>query len=136
MSPLRHATGTFEVTMTPTGTDDVAGGSTLGRLSIEKMFHGSMEGVSKGGMMTAMTSVEGSAGYVAIERFTGTLDGRSGSFVLQHGGIMTRGAPQLTILVVPDSASGELLGLAGWRSSSPKACTPTTFSTLCPDPAP
>jgi hypothetical protein len=113
MSTLLHATGTFEVTMAPLGPDDRADGSTLGRLSLEKTFHGSLDGSSKGAMMTAMTGVEGSAGYVAIERFVGTLDGRRGSFVLQHGGVMTRGVPQLTILVVPDSATGALAGLTG-----------------------
>jgi hypothetical protein len=108
-----HATGTFDVDLKPLGTDDKANGSTLGRMSVDKQFHGDLDGVSKGEMMTAMTEVEGSAGYVAIERITGTLHGRSGSFVLQHGGVMTRGSPQLTILVVPDSATGELVGLTG-----------------------
>jgi hypothetical protein len=108
-----HATGKFEVTRAPIGTDDKAEGSTLGRLAIEKRFDGDLVGGSKGEMITAMTGTEGSAGYVAIERFLGTLHGRTGSFVLQHGGIMTRGAPQLTILVVPDSGTDQLVGLAG-----------------------
>jgi hypothetical protein len=108
-----HATGKFEVTLAPIGTDDKAEGSTLGRLAVEKRFDGDLVGGSKGEMMTAMTGTEGSAGYVAIERFLGTLHGRTGSFVLQHGGIMTRGAPQLTILVVPDSGTDQLVGLAG-----------------------
>jgi len=108
-----HAAGKFEVTLAPMGPDDQAPGSTLGRLSIDKRFEGDLVAVSKGAMMTAMTETEGSAGYVAIERVTGTLHGREGSFVLQHGGIMTRGAPQLTILVVPDSGTGQLVGLAG-----------------------
>jgi hypothetical protein len=64
-------------------------------------------------MLTAMTDVKGSAGYVAIERVTGTLQGRSGSFVLQHSSTLTRGAPQQSITVVPDSATGQLVGLAG-----------------------
>ncbi len=110
---VMHATGEFEVQLAPLGTDDKADGSTLGRMSIDKQFHGDLEGVSSGAMMTAMTEVEGSAGYVAIERVTGTLHGRSGSFVLQHGGVMTRGAAQLTILVVPDSATGQLAGMTG-----------------------
>ncbi|MCI4364546.1 MAG: DUF3224 domain-containing protein [Thermoplasmata archaeon] len=108
-----NATGTFEVTMSPQGPDDIAEGSTLSRLSLSKRFHGDLEAVSKGDMMTAMGEVEGSAGYVAIERVTGTLHGRRGSFVLQHGGIMTKSSQQLTILVVPDSGSGELTGLSG-----------------------
>jgi hypothetical protein len=108
-----HATGKFEVTLAPIGTDDKATGSTIGRMSIEKRFDGDLVAVSHGEMMTALTETEGSAGYVAIERVTGTLHGRSGSFVLQHGGIMTRGAPQLTVLVVPDSGTEQLVGLAG-----------------------
>lgn len=108
-----HAKGTFEVTVTPEGPDDKAQGSTLGRMSIDKQFHGDLEATSKGEMLTATTGVKGSAGYVAVERVSGTLQGRSGSFVLQHSGTMTRGAPQLTIAVVPDSGAGQLVGLAG-----------------------
>jgi hypothetical protein len=92
--------------------DDTAEGG-LGRMSIDKQFHGDLEGTSKGQMLTAATSVKDSAGYVAIERVTGTLGGRKGSFALQHSGTMARGAPQLTITVVPDSGTGELVGLAG-----------------------
>jgi len=110
---VQHATGKFEVTLTPIGADDKAEGSTLRRLSVAKQFQGDLEGESKGEMWTATTEVEGSAGYVAIERFTGKLQGRAGSFVLQHGGVMTRGSPQLTVLVVPDSGTGELAGLTG-----------------------
>lgn len=108
-----HASGTFEVKLTPQSTDESAEGSTLGRMSIDKQFHGDLEGTSKGEMLTGMTSVKGSAGYVAIERVTGTLKGRKGTFLLQHSGTMTRGAPSLTITVVPDSGTGELVGLAG-----------------------
>ena len=82
-------------------------------MAIDKQFRGDLEGSSRGEMLTAGTAVKGSAGYVAIERVTGTLHGRSGSFVLQHNGIMARGAPQLTITVVPDSGTGDLTGLAG-----------------------
>jgi hypothetical protein len=82
-------------------------------MSIDKRFHGDLEATSKGEMLMAGTAVEGSAGYVAIEIVSGTLQGRSGTFVLQHSGTMTRGAPQLTITVVPDSGTGQLLGLAG-----------------------
>lgn len=82
-------------------------------MSLDKQFHGDLEGTSKGEMLTAMTSVQGSAGYVAIERVSGTLHGRSGTFVLQHNATMTRGAPQLAIIVVPDSGTGQLAGLAG-----------------------
>jgi hypothetical protein len=108
-----QASGTFEVKLTPQppaeGTED----STLGRLTIDKQFHGDLEATSVGQMLSAGTGVKGSAGYVAIERVTGTLRGRGGSFVLQHSGTMTRGAPRLTITVVPDSGTGELVGLAG-----------------------
>jgi hypothetical protein len=107
-----HASGTFEVKLTPQAADDGAD-ATLGRMSIDKQFHGDLEGTSKGQMLSAMGSVKGSAGYVALERITGTLKGRSGSFVLQHSGTMTRGAPQLSVTVVPDSGTGQLVGLAG-----------------------
>ena len=108
-----HASGTFDVKIIPLAADDKAADPTLGRMSIDKHLHGDLEGTSKGQMLTAVTDVKDSAGYVAIERVTGTLRGRSGSFALQHSGTMTRGAPQLTITVVPDSGTGELLGLAG-----------------------
>ncbi len=108
-----QASGTFEVKLTPQAADDENEGATLGRMSIAKQFHGDLEATSKGEMLTAGTGVKGSAGYVAIERVSGTLDGRSGAFMLQHSGTMTRGAPQLTITVVPDSGTGELVGLAG-----------------------
>jgi hypothetical protein len=104
-----RAKGTFDVKLIPQATED----ATLGRMSIDKEFHGDLDGTSTGQMLTAGTSVTGSAGYVAIERVTGTLQGRSGSFVLQHSGTMTRGAPQLTITVVPDSGTGQLVGLTG-----------------------
>jgi len=108
-----HASGTFEVKLVPQPPDDKAEGSNLGRMSIDKQFHGDLEGTAKGQMLTAGTDVKGSAGYVAIERVTGTLHGRSGSFVLQHSGSLTRGAAQQSITVVPDSGSGQLVGLAG-----------------------
>jgi len=108
-----HASGAFEVKLTPAAAGADPGGSSLGRMSIDKQFHGDLEAVSKGEMLSAGTSVKGSAGYVAIEQVTGSLHGRSGSFVLQHYGIMNRGAPQLTVTVVPDSGTGELAGLAG-----------------------
>jgi len=111
-----HASGTFEVKLTPQddrSQDSKPEDATLGRMTIDKQFHGDLEAVSKGQMLTAGTTVNGSAGYVAIERVSGTLHGRSGSFALQHSGVMTRGEPQLTITVVPDSGDGQLTGLAG-----------------------
>ena len=108
-----HASGTFEVKLVPQLPDGKAGDATLGRMSIDKQFQGDLEGTSVGQMLTAGTSVKGSAGYVAIERVSGKLHGRHGSFVLQHNGTLTRGEPQLTIAVVPDSGMGELAGLRG-----------------------
>jgi hypothetical protein len=107
------ARGTFEVKMSPLTLDDKAADATLGRMSLDKQFHGDLEATSKGEMLTAMTSVQGSAGYVAIERVSGTLGGRTGTFALQHSGTMNRGEPQLSITVVPDSGTGQLAGLAG-----------------------
>jgi hypothetical protein len=82
-------------------------------MSIDKQFHGDLQGTSKGQMLTAGTAVKGSAGYVAIERVNGTLRGRSGTFILQHTGTMTRGTPQLSVTVVPDSGTDQLVGLTG-----------------------
>jgi hypothetical protein len=106
---MTHATGTFEVKLTPQSTDDKA----LGRMSIDKQFRGDIDGTSKGEMLTAGTDVKDSAGYVAIERVSGTLHGRSGTFILQHTGTMNRGQPALLITVVPDSGTGELAGITG-----------------------
>ena len=108
---MARAGGTFEVKVVPRG--DQAVDANLGRMTIEKQFHGDLEATSKGEMLTAGTGVKGSAGYVAIERVAGVLQGRSGSFALQHSGTMTRGAPQLAISVVPDSGTDQLAGLAG-----------------------
>jgi Protein of unknown function (DUF3224) len=105
--------GEFDVKVTPQASDEAPEGSPLGRLALEKKFHGDLDGTSKGEMLTAGTSVQGSAGYVAMERVSATLSGRAGTFALQHSGTMTRGKPQLTITVVPDSGTGELAGLAG-----------------------
>jgi hypothetical protein len=110
---MAHASGTFEVKLKPQAPDDKAEGSTLGRLSIDKQFKGDLEGTGKGEMLTAATDVKGSAAYVAIERVTGTLHGRSGSFVLVHRGIMTSSTQHLDLAVVPDSGSGQLVGLSG-----------------------
>lgn len=109
-----HATGTFDVKLTPVPFDDKPGDAGLGRMTIDKQFHGDLEGTSRGQMLSAGTGAKGSSGgYVAIERVTGKLNGREGSFVLQHSGTMTRGTPQMTVTVVPDSGTGQLVGLAG-----------------------
>jgi hypothetical protein len=107
------ARGAFDVKLTPQPSDRQPEDPTLGRMWLDKQFHGDLEATSLGQMLTAMTDVKGSAGYVAIERVSGTLRGRAGSFVLQHTGTMTRGTPSLTITVVPDSGTGELTGLSG-----------------------
>ena len=108
-----HAKGTFEVSMKPLSETDSSAGAKLGRMSIDKQFSGDLTGTGKGEMLSAVTEVKGSAGYVAIERVAGTLNGRKGSFVFQHSGTMNRGAPQLSITVVPDSGTDELSGIAG-----------------------
>ena len=108
-----HASGTFEVKMTPQAPDGKPEDAPVGRMTIDKQFHGDLEATSKGEMLAAMTSVKGSAGYVAMEKVTGTLKGRTGTFVLQHTGTMNRGEPQLSVTVVPDSGTGQLAGLSG-----------------------
>lgn len=111
-----HARGPFEVKLTPQALAWDHEGAPLGRMSIEKQFEGDLEATSKGEMLTAGSAMKGSAGYVAIERVSGTLHGRRGTFVLQHNGVMNRGAPGLTVSVVPDSGTGELAGLSGTMS--------------------
>jgi Protein of unknown function (DUF3224) len=106
-----HASGSFEVKLTPQS--DIPEDATFGRMIIDKQFHGDLEAVSRGQMLSVVTTVEGSAGYVAIERVSGKLHGRSGSFALQHSSVMKRGEPQQNIIVVPDSGTGQLAGLSG-----------------------
>ena len=108
-----HAIGTFDVKVVPQAADDQSKPAAIARMSIDKQFHGGLEGTSRVEMLTAGTDVKGSAVYVAIEQFTGTLAGRKGSFLLHHTGIMTRGAPQLAVSVVPDSGTGQFVGLTG-----------------------
>lgn len=110
-----HAKGPFDVKLAPHALafDDSDDGAARGRMSLDKHFHGDLEASSKGEMLSAMTGTQGSAGYVAIEKVVGTLGGRRGTFVLQHFATMTRGAPRLEIVVVPDSGTGELTGLSG-----------------------
>jgi len=108
-----HVRGNFEVKLTPEALADKAADKTLARMSINKQFHGDLEATSKGEMLSAVTPVKGSAGYVAIERVTGTLKGRKGTFILQHSATMARGTPHLHVIVVPDSGTDELTGIAG-----------------------
>jgi len=104
--------GTFDVKVIPQAPDDPSGGA-FNRLFLDKQFHGDLEGSSKGQMLAAETAVDGSAGYVALERFSGSLNGRRGSFILQHNGTMTKGVPTMIVAVVPDSGTDQLAGLAG-----------------------
>lgn len=108
-----NAKGTFEVTMRAEPPYDVAEGVSLGRVHIDKRFSGPLEGTSQVEMIGAQTPTPGSAGYVAIERVVAALDGKQGTFVLQHTGTMTRGSKSLSVTVVPDSGTGGLVGLAG-----------------------
>jgi len=112
MSTPPYARGTFEVKLAPQAPDEQSG-SAIGRMTIDKTFHGDLEGSSKGQMLAHSTSVKGSAGSVAMEQVSGTLAGRRGSFVLQHTGNMNRGAYGLSVTVVPDSGTDQLEGLSG-----------------------
>jgi hypothetical protein len=104
-----RATGTFTTTFEALPSDDEA----IGRMRVLKTIEGDLTGTGRAEMMSVGTAVEGSAGYVAIDRISGALNGRDGSFVLQHSGLMARGQGTLTVTVVPDSGTGELTGLSG-----------------------
>ena len=108
-----QAKGTFEVKVVPLAADEGTDTGGFGRLSIDKTFSGDLTGSSKGQMVGAFTAVEGSAGYVALERVTGTLNRKKGSFILQHSGTMKKGVSTMLVTVVPDSGTEELTGLAG-----------------------
>ncbi|MEO5825646.1 MAG: DUF3224 domain-containing protein [Gemmatimonadales bacterium] len=108
----QRAEGSFEVTVAPIAphhTDDPP----IGRMSLDKVFHGDLEATSRGEMLAVQSAVKGSAGYVAMERVTGTLQGRAGSFALMHSGIMDRGQPVLSVTIVPDSGTDALTGISG-----------------------
>jgi hypothetical protein len=109
---MHHASGTFEVKIKPEPISDVAAGSSISRMSLDKVFRGALDATSKGEML-ASGSPDGSGGYVAIERVTGTLDGKSGSFALQQTGTMINRVPQMSVTVVPGSGTGELTGISG-----------------------
>ncbi|PPK88738.1 uncharacterized protein DUF3224 [Neolewinella xylanilytica] len=113
--PTMKVTGTFTVKMSPLEpyADSGKAGPTLGRMSLDKTFTGPLTGSSQGEMLTGMTATQGSAGYVAMEKVTGSLDGKSGSFILQHFGVMHAGDSRLILEVVPASGTDELLGLRG-----------------------
>ena len=111
---MTTAKGTFDVKITPQASDLSPEGPNLGRMSLDKQFHGDLNGTAKGEMITAAgLAVKESAAYSAVERVSGTLHGKKGSFALQHTGVMTRGKPSLNVTVVPDSATGDLAGLTG-----------------------
>ena len=129
------ASGTFEVKLNPLPSDEETGGAALGRLALDKQFSGDLEAASKGEMLAVGTAVEGSAGYVAMEHVSGTLHGRSGTFALQHSGTMARGAQQLSVTVVPDSGTGQLVGLSGAMTIQLlTASTRMTLTTASPNP--
>lgn len=106
-----HARGDFDVKTIPQAGDDPA--VAIGRMVLDKHYHGDLDATGKGQMLAVRTGVENSAGYVAMERVSGTLLGRAGTFALQHSGVMDRGEQELVISVVPDSGTGELEGLTG-----------------------
>ncbi|MBC7522015.1 MAG: DUF3224 domain-containing protein [Sandarakinorhabdus sp.] len=109
---MQHASGTFDVKITPaeqSGADGIA----LGRLAVDKVFAGPLAATSHGEMLTASGTVSASAAYVLIEQVRGTLGGKAGSFALAHIGIMNRGAPDLRVVIVPDSGTGALVGITG-----------------------
>ena len=108
-----HAVGTFDVKVAPAPPAENSAETTIARMLLDKQFHGVLEATSKGEMLASRSAVQGSAGYVAMEQVTGTLDGRTGAFVLQHSGTMMRGEPSLSVTVVPDSGTEELTGLSG-----------------------
>lgn len=108
-----HAEGTFDVKTTPLSADEAIAGTAIGRYGLDKQFHGGLEGTSKGEMLGAGSPATGTAGYVAIEQVTGTLDGRTGAFALQHCGSMEDSKFELTVKVVPGSGTGELSGISG-----------------------
>ena len=108
-----HAKGTFEVKLAPQPAQEGVGDASIGRMGLDKQYSGDLEATGKGQMLAIRSAVEGSAGYVALEKVSGTVQGRSGAFALQHSGTMARGVPQLMVSIVPDSGSDELQGLAG-----------------------
>ena len=113
---MKRAMGSFEVSLQPLSNAEVSSEAMLGRLLLTKKFSGDLRATARGQMLSAGTTTKGSAGYVAIDQVTGELDGRKGSFVLQHSGSMNRGVPTLSIMVVPDSGTDELAGITGTLS--------------------
>lgn len=110
----KHAKGSFEVKMTPKPWSDTSDEHGFGRFMLDKQYHGDLEAAGVGQMLTAGNGAPGSSGaYVALEKITGSVDGRKGAFVVYHLGIMNRGVPELKLAIVPESGSGELQGIGG-----------------------
>jgi hypothetical protein len=109
----QHATGPFVVKVSPLERAFKFDDNSLGRISLDKQYHGDLEATAKGEMLTGAGTVKGSGGYVAMERVSGTLHGRTGTFVLEHNGTMQNGVFHLNVVVVPDSGTGQLTGLSG-----------------------
>jgi hypothetical protein len=110
---VHHAVGTFDVKVTPVTPAAGAPENPISELSLDKQFHGALEATSKGTMLASGNPAKGAGGYVAMEKVTGTLDGRKGSFVLQHTGTMKGGTAEMSVTVVPDSGTDALTGIAG-----------------------
>jgi Protein of unknown function (DUF3224) len=108
-----HAEGRFDVKNSPLAPDNTTAGTGIGRFALDKQYHGDLEATGKGVMLGSGNPAEGTAGYVALEQVTGTLQGRSGSFALQHFGVMQPGSFELNVRVVPGSGSGQLAGIGG-----------------------
>lgn len=108
-----HARGKFDVQGHAMPLENIDKDASLGRMSLDKQYHGDLDGIAQGQMLSIGTPATGSAVYVAVERVTGTLAGKRGTFALYHTGVMTRGAPSLSISVAPDSGTGELTGITG-----------------------
>ena len=109
-----RAKGEFDVKLAPQPSEDTSEGAPMGRMTIDKVFRGDLDGTSKGEMLTAMSpAIKDSGVYVAVERVSGSLNGRKGTFALHHTGIMDRGQQNLTVTIVPDSGTGDLTGIAG-----------------------
>jgi hypothetical protein len=107
------ANGSFRVQITPQPAEDGVGDASIGRMGLLKVFEGGLRGEARGQMLAMRTAVEGSAVYVALDRFEGELDGRRGGFALHHRGVMDAGVPALEVWIAPDSGTGELTGLRG-----------------------
>ena len=110
---MPRASGTFSVTMNPQAAEAGVGDASIGRIGLHKRFEGGLSGEALGQMLATRSPVDGSAAYVALDRFEGELDGRRGGFALHHRGVMDAGVAALEVWVAPDSGSGELAGLRG-----------------------